>query len=76
MGNADRLANPARVVDILSGTTRPGTMHRSTVVVELQRDAEHVVALALQDAGHHRAVDAAGHGNDDAGIFRTLVEIE
>jgi hypothetical protein len=46
------------------------------MIVELQRDAEHIIALPLQNAGHDRAVDAARHGHDNARIFRPLVKIQ
>jgi hypothetical protein len=70
MRNAERLADAAGIVDILAGAAGAGAVDGGAMIVELQRDAENVVALPLQDAGHHGAVDAARHGNDDARIFR------
>ncbi len=45
-------------------------MGRGAVVVELQRDADDVIALGLEQRGRHRQIDAAGHGDDDAGVLR------
>src|SRR5262249_20078990 len=35
-----------------------------------------VVALGLEQRGRHRRVDAARHGDDDAGVLRRALEIE
>ncbi len=44
--------------------------------VKLQRDAEDVITLALQDAGDDGGIHAARHGDDNARIFRSLVKIQ
>ena len=74
--DADALGNAARVVDVLPCATCALAMDRGAMVVKLQRHPNHVIALRLEQGGRHRRVDAAGHGNDDAGIFRPAVEIE
>ncbi|MNJ77728.1 hypothetical protein D3C77_752950 [compost metagenome] len=51
-------------------------MHSRTVVVKLESYAEDVIALALEDTGHNRRIDATGHGDNDPGVFRPLVKIE
>ncbi len=51
-------------------------MHRGAVIIKLQRDADDVIALAFQQTRDHGGIDATGHGDDDAGIFRLLVKIE
>ncbi len=57
------------IVDIASGAA--GSFARggfgSTGVVELQGDADDVVAVAGQQCGHHRGVDATRHRDDDPG---------
>ncbi|MGH6725900.1 MAG: hypothetical protein ACREB8_05065, partial [Pseudolabrys sp.] len=51
-------------------------MGGGTMVVELQRDADHIIALGFEQRRGHRGVDPAGHGDDDSGILRAVVEIE
>src|SRR5680860_176524 len=38
--------------------------HGQAVVVELQRDAHHVIALRRQEGRDHGGIDAARHGDD------------
>ncbi|MNV07104.1 hypothetical protein D3C71_975200 [compost metagenome] len=76
MGDTERFADPARIVDILPGATGAGAVHSRTVVVKLEGNAEDIIALALEDTGHHGRIDATGHGDNDPGIFRPLVKIE
>ena len=51
-------------------------MGRRAVVVKLQRDADDVVALGLEQRRRHRGIDAARHGDDDAGVLRPAFDIE
>src|SRR5262249_43462638 len=60
--NADALRDTAGVVDILTRATGAFAMHSCAMVVELQRHADHVVALRLEQGCRHRRVDATGHG--------------
>ncbi|MND73907.1 hypothetical protein D3C80_654930 [compost metagenome] len=39
MRNAERFADAARIVDILTGAARTGAVNRSPMIVKLQRDA-------------------------------------
>src|SRR3546814_9908683 len=41
MRDADPVGDPARIVDVLAGATRPGPSRGRPVVVELQRHADH-----------------------------------
>ena len=68
MRDADPLGDVARIVDVLPGATGALAVGRGAMVVELERDADHVVALGLQQRGRHRGIDAAGHGDDDTGV--------
>ena len=74
--DADTLGNAASVIDILACATGALAMDRSAVVVQLQRHPDHVVTFRLEQRSRHRRVDTAGHGDDDAGVFRPTVEIE
>ena len=76
MRDAERFADPAGVIDILPCTAGTGAVHGCTVVVELKRDAEDVIALLLEDSRHHGGVHAAGHGDDNPGVFRPLIKVE
>ena len=66
MRDAERLGDAAGVVDVLAGAAGALAVHGGAVVVELQRDADDVVALALQQRRDDRGIDAARHGDDDA----------
>ena len=43
----------------------PDAPGRGAVVIELQRDADDLVAGCLQQGGCDGGIDAAGHGDDD-----------
>ena len=76
MRNADALGDAARIVDVLAGAAGALAVGRRAVVVKLQRDADDVVALGLQQRRRDRGIDAARHGDDDAGVLRPPFEIE
>src|SRR5262249_52646685 len=70
------LRDRARVIDVLPGAASALAVARSTVGVELQRHADDIEALGLEQGRRHRGIDAAGHGDDDAGIARGAFKIE
>ena len=76
MRNADPVGDVAGVVDVLPGAAGALAVRRRPMVVKLQRHADDVIALLLQKRGGHRRVDAAGHGDDDAGVLRAPFEVE
>ena len=76
MRNADPLGDRAGVVDVLPGAAGALAMGGGAVVVELQRDADDVVAFGLQQRRRHRRIDAAGHRDDDTGVLRPAGQIE
>jgi hypothetical protein len=76
MRNANTLGDAARIIDVLTGAARALAVGCRAVVVELQRHADHIVTLGLEQRGRHRRVDTAGHGDDDTRIFRPAVKIE
>ena len=63
---ADRIGDAARVVNVLSGAARARLVHRRAVVIELQRDADDVVALARQHRRDDGRIHPARHRRDDA----------
>src|SRR5215831_19245881 len=68
--------DPAGIVDVAAGATGALAVGCLPMVVELQRDANHVVALGLEQRRGHRRIDAARHGDNDAGVLRRTLEIE
>src|SRR6188768_3837827 len=76
MRDADPLGNVAGIVDIAPGAAGPLAMGGGAVVVELQGDADDVIALGLQQGSRDRRIDAARHGDDDPGVLRTALEIQ
>ena len=76
MRDADPLGDIAGIVDVLPGAAGALAMGGRAMIVELQRDADDVVALGLQQRSRHRGIDAAGHGDDDPGVLRTAFEIQ
>ena len=76
MGNTDPLGDVARVVDVLPGAACALAVGRCAVIVKLQRDADDVIALRLQQRGRHRGIDAAGHGDDDPCVLWTALKIQ
>ena len=76
MRDADARSDRTRVMDVAAGTAGALPVRRRAVVVELQRDADDVIALRLEQRGRHRRVDAARHRDDDAGVLRPALRIE
>src|SRR6516164_333349 len=76
VGNADPLRHRARVIDVLAGAAGTLAMGRGAMVVELQRDADDVVALGLEQRRRDRGIDATRHGDDHAGGLRRAFEVE
>ncbi len=74
MRDAQPLGDARGVMDVLPGAACALLRQGRAVVVELQRDADDVEPLLDQQRRGHRAVDAAGHGDDDAAVARRLVE--
>ena len=66
--DAEPLCDPARVVNILASAAGSGPTHRLAMIVKLQRDADDFGTGLSGERGSHRAVDAAGHGNDDPSL--------
>ena len=66
MGNAKGIGNAARIVNVLARAAAALPARRRAVVVELQGDADDVVAGPRQECGDNRGIDAARHRDDDA----------
>ena len=64
--NADLIRYVAGIVDILPRTTGALLLDGGAMIVQLQRDADDIIALRLQHGGHNGTVDTARHGGDNA----------
>jgi len=76
MGNGQRFGDRARVMDVAPSAAGALAMGRRAVVVKLQRHADDVIALSLQQRSRDRGIDAARHGDDDPRILRPAFDIE
>src|SRR6476661_4672818 len=71
-----RKSSCSRVVNVLAGAACTRPAHGFAMIVELEGDADHLGAGARGKRGRDRAVDAAGHGDDDSGIARGAAELK
>ena len=76
MRKAHGFSHTPRIMDIAARATGTFLGQRRPVIVKLQRDTHHIIALFGQNRGHHRAIDAARHGDDDAGLRRGLGQVK
>jgi hypothetical protein len=74
--DADPLSDIAGIVNVLPGAAGTLAMGSRSVIVKLQRDADDIVPLGLQQRSRHRGIDPAGHGDDDPCVLRTALEIQ
>jgi hypothetical protein len=72
MRHAELLGNAARILNVLSGATGALLPDRGTMIVQLQGDADHLVARAHHQCGSDRRVDAARHGNNNALLWSAV----
>ncbi len=64
MSDAQPVRDVAGVMNVLPGAARPFAARRGTMIVELQRHADHLMARLMQQPGDHRTIHPAGHGNN------------
>ena len=69
VGDADAGGDAPRVVQVVDRAAGPEADLSLALVIQLHREADHLVALLRQERSGHRGVDAAGHGYDDAHSF-------
>ncbi|MNT36757.1 hypothetical protein D3C72_1728620 [compost metagenome] len=70
MGDADQFGGQTGVVDVLPGAAGALLLQGGAVVVELERDADHVIAGLGQQGGDDRGIHSARHGRNHAGADR------
>ena len=76
VGDADGARHPSGVVNVLAGAAGALAMDGGAMIVELQGNADDVVAFVLQQRGGHRGIDASRHGDNHAGILRPALDIQ
>ena len=72
MRDIERRRHAARIVDILPGAAGALAVRRLAMIVKLEGDAHDVIALAGQQAGNDRTIDATRHRDDDARVLGAL----
>src|SRR5580700_9500535 len=63
-------------MDVAAGTAGALAMGRGAVIVELERDPDHVIAGFRQQRRGDRGIHAARHGDDNARVGRPALDIE
>ena len=66
VGKTHFFRNPPRVMNVYACAARPLFRQCSTMIIKLQCHAHNVIAFFGQHCRDHRAVNAAGHGDDNA----------
>ena len=59
MGNAELGRHPSRIMDILAGTAGALAPDGLAMVVELEGDADHIVARPLEESRRNGRIDAS-----------------
>ena len=76
MGNADARRDRAGVMNVAAGAAGTLAVRRRPMIVELQRDADHVVAGVSKQRGGDRRIDTPRHGDDNARVGRPSLDVE
>ena len=76
MADTELIGHHAGIVDILTGTAGTLLAANGTVIIELQRDPDHVIACTRGQCCGYRAVDTTGHCHNHTGFGGRLAEIE
>jgi hypothetical protein len=76
MRNTDRLCDPAGIVDILARAAGTFPVGSSAMVVKLQGNSKHIIALSLQESSNDRGIHATRHGNDNPRFGRVSWKTE
>jgi len=76
MRKAAAIGDTARIVDILPSAARAGLVDGRAMIIELQRDADDIVALTRQHRGDHGGIDAPRHRRHDARFAGRLGEAQ
>ena len=70
------IGDPPGVIDVLPRAAGALALDRRAVVVELQGDPDHLVAVAFQQRRGDAGIDTARHGDHHAGAFGRLLQAQ
>jgi hypothetical protein len=76
MWDAKARGHRAGIMDIDPGTAGSLRLNGDTMIIELQGDADDLIALLMQEGCRHRTVDTARHGNNDTCLSLRLGKAE
>ena len=76
MRNVKPRGHRAGIVDVAAGAAGALAVGRRAMIVELERDADHVIAGFRQQRRRDRGIDAPRHGDDDARVGRPPLDVE
>ena len=76
VADTEPVRDAAGIVDVLPGAAGAGARPRPARRIELERDADHLVARFRQQRCGDRRIDAAGHGDHHARLAARLGEAE
>jgi len=68
MGNPQGFRHAARILNVLTRATRAFAPRHLAMIVELERNTNHVVALPLQQGCDNRGIHPSRHGDNHAGV--------
>lgn len=68
MWKAHRFGHAGGILNVASSAAGTLFRERRAVVIQLQRDANDIIAFAGQLGRDDRTVDPAGHGDNNAGL--------
>ena len=74
MGDAKAIGNAARISNILSGAARTFFTHHLAVIIQLQRDTNHLIPLLMQKRRYRRGIHSAGHGHHHFGVCWCFID--
>jgi len=69
MRNPQPIGHRPRIANIIARTTRALALHRLAMVIQLQRDADHLGSGLRGKRGDHRRINPARHRHDDSRRF-------
>ncbi len=76
MGDSEPVGNGTRVANIVARTAGALAPGGGAVVVKLEGDADDLRAARRGQRGHHRTVDATGHGDNDPPFVQGAGKLE
>ena len=76
MGDAETVSDRARIGDIVACAARAFAPGSRTIIVKLERDADHFRAALRRERGDNRTVHASRHRDHDPAFRRGSRQIE